>query len=258
MSVPLSSETATTVARTRGPLGLGMAWAIYKKEMRVYFVSPLAYAFLGVFLFLSGLFFYLGVSMTGEASLRTMLTNLAIALLFMLPMITMRHFAEERRSGTFELLMTAPVPLWSLLAGKWAASTTLCVLLLLGTGIFPAILAYYGDPDWGVIATSYLGLFLVCCAFVSAGLFSSSLTNDPVAAGLGGVLVLLPFWVAGQAAALIEQPTLRTVLAHIAFLTHIEPFARGLISTADLAWFALFTFGFLFLTWRSIESRRWR
>jgi ABC-2 type transport system permease protein len=243
---------------SRPPFGFGVAWAIYKKELRIYFVSPLAYAFLGVFLFLSGLFFYLGVSLTGEASLRTMLGNLAVALLFMLPMLTMRHFAEERRSGTFELLMTAPVPLWSLLAGKWAASTTLCVALLAGTGIFPAILAYYGDPDWGVIATSYLGLFLCCCAFVSAGLFSSSLTNDPVAAGLGGVLVLLPFWLAGQAADLVQVDSVRTVLRHMAFLTHIEPFARGLVSTGDLAWFVLFTFGFLFLTWRSIESRRWR
>jgi ABC-2 type transport system permease protein len=122
----------------------------------------------------------------------------------------------------------------------------------------PAILAYYGEPDWGVIATSYLGLFLCCCAFVSAGLFSSSLTNDPVAAGLGGVLVLLPFWVAGQAAALIEQPTAPHVLAaHRVPHAHRAVRAR-VISTADLAWFALFTFGFLFLTWRSIESRRWR
>jgi ABC-2 type transport system permease protein len=187
-----------------------------------------------------------------------MLGNLAVALLFMLPMLTMRHFAEERRSGTFELLMTAPVPLWSLLVGKWAATTTLCIALLAGTLIFPGILAYYGDPDMGIIATSYLGLFLCCCAFVAAGLFSSSLTSDPVAAGLGGVLVLLPFWIAGQAAEIVQIDSVRTALRHVAFITHLEPFARGLVSTGDLAWFALFTFAFLFLTWRSIESRRWR
>lgn len=253
-----AAAAAPAATTSRGSLGFGAAWAIYKKELRVYFVSPLAYAFLGVFLFLAGLFFYLGVSMTGEASLRTMLGNLSIALLFMLPMLTMRHFAEERRSGTFELLMTAPVPLWALLFGKWAASTTLCLLLLAGTFIFPLILAYYGDPDWGIIATSYLGLFLCCMAFVAAGLFSSSLTNDPVAAGLGGVLVLLPFWLAGQAADLVQAEGVREVLQHLAFLTHIEPFSRGVVSTGALAWFVLFTFAFLFLTWRSIESRRWR
>ncbi len=224
------------------------AVAIFRKELRTYFVSPLAYVFLGVFLFLAGLFFYLGVTMTGEASLRVMLGNLSVTLLFLLPLLTMRHFAEERRTGTFELMMTAPVPLWSLLAGKWAASLALCLLLL----------AYYGEPDWGVIATSYLGLVLLCGAFVSAGLFTSSLTDEPVAAGLGGVLVLLPFWLSGTAADLVSNDTMREVMRHLSFLTHIEPFTRGVVDSAEVAWFLLFTFAFLFLTWRSIESRRWR
>ena len=178
-------------------------------------MSPLAYVFLGAFLFLAGLFFYLGVTMTGEASLRVMLGNLSVTLLFLLPLLTMRHFAEERRSGTFELMMTAPVPLWSLLAGKWAASFTLCLLLLAGTGIFPLLLAYHGEPAWGVIATSYLGLMLLCGAFVSAGLFTSSLTDEPVAAGLGGVLVLLPFWLSGTAADLVSAETLREVFRQL-------------------------------------------
>lgn len=234
------------------------AWAIFRKELRVYFVSPLAYVFLGAFLFLAGLFFYLGVTMTGEASLRVMLGNLSVTLLFLLPLLTMRHFAEERRSGTFELMMTAPVPLWSLLAGKWAASFTLCLLLLAGTGIFPLLLAYYGEPDWGVVAASYLGLMLLCGAFVSAGLFTSSLTDEPVAAGLGGVLVLLPFWLSGTAADLVSAEALREVLRQLSFLTHIEPFTRGVVDSAEVAWFILFTFAFLFLTWRSVESRRWR
>lgn len=234
------------------------AWAIFRKELRIYFVSPLAYVFLGVFLFLAGMFFYLGVTMTGEASLRVMLGNLSVTLLFLLPLLTMRHFAEERRSGTYELMMTAPVPLWSLLAGKWAASFALCTLLLAGTFIFPMLLAYYGEPDWGVIATSYLGLMLLCGAFVSAGLFTSSLTDEPVAAGLGGVLVLLPFWLSGTAADLVGSDALREVLRQLSFLTHIEPFTRGVVDSAEVAWFGLFTFAFLFLTWRSVESRRWR
>lgn len=232
--------------------------AIIKKELRVYFASPLAYMFLGVFLFMAGLFFYLGITMTGEASLRVMLGNLSIVLLFLLPMLTMRAFAEERRAGTFELLMTAPVPLWALLLGKWAASLILCLAMLAGTLLFPGVLAYYGDPDWGIIGTSYLGLLLCCGAFVSAGLFSSSLTTEPVAAGLGGVMLLLPFWLAGTAADLVQVDAVRTALRHVSFLTHIEPFAKGIIDSADLSWFVLFTFGFLFLTWRSVESRRWR
>jgi len=237
---------------------MNVAWAVFKKEMRVYFVSPLAYVFLSVFLFLAGLFFYMGVIQTGEASLRVMLGNLSVSLLFLLPMLTMRHFAEERRAGTFEFLMTAPVPLGSLLAGKWAASFALCLILLAGTGIFPLVLAYYGDPDWGVILTSYLGLALACSGFVAAGLFTSSLTDEPVAAGLAGVVVLLPFWIAGTAADMVPVAWLSEALRHLSFLTHVEPFSRGVIDSADVAWFVLFTFAFLFLTWRSIESRRWR
>jgi ABC-2 type transport system permease protein len=145
-----------------------------------------------------------------------------------------------------------------LFAGKWAASFALCFILLAGTGIFPLVLAYYGEPDWGVILTSYAGLALACSGFVAAGLFTSSLTDEPVAAGLGGVLVLLPFWVSGTAADMVPVEWVADVFRHMSFLTHIEPFSRGVIDSADVAWFVLFTFAFLFLTWRSIESRRWR
>ena len=99
-------------------------WTLWKKEMRIYFLSPAAYVFLAVFLFLSGLFFYLGVTLTGEASMRVLLGNLAITQIFVLPMLTMRHFAEERRQGTLELLMTAPLPLSALVVGKWLSSLT--------------------------------------------------------------------------------------------------------------------------------------
>ena len=111
-------------------------WAVYRKELRVYFVSPLAYAFLVVFLFLAGLFFYMGIAVTGEASLRVMMANLAVALIFLLPMLTMRHFAEEQKRGTFELLMTSPISLSALILGKWLASLTLCLVMLLGTVLF--------------------------------------------------------------------------------------------------------------------------
>lgn len=235
-----------------------VAWAIFKKELQIYFVSPLAYVFLGAFLFLAGLFFYMGISSTGEASLRVMMSNLTMALLFLLPFLTMRHFAEEQRLGTFELMMTAPVPLWAMLLGKWAASFVLCLLLLAGTVLFPMLLAYHGEPDWGIIATSYLGLLLCCGGFVAAGLFASSLTEEPVAAGISGVLILLPFWIAGTSAEMVENEALREGLRHLSLTSHLEPFSRGLVDSADVIWFVLFTGTFLFLTWQSVESRRWR
>lgn len=237
--------------------GLRGAWTLWKKELRSYAVSPLAYVFLGTFLLLSGLFFYLGISLTGEASLRVLLANLAVTQLFVLPMLTMRHFAEERRQGTLELLLTAPVPLSSIVVGKWLASLTLCAMMLAGTAVFPVVLAYYGDPDWGVIACSYLGLFAVSCAFSAAGLFASSLTDDQVAAGLLGIVILLPFWLVHQADALLPEGAAAAV-QRFGVLRHLDSFERGVLDSADVLYFAAFTFIFLFLTFRSLESRRWR
>jgi ABC-2 type transport system permease protein len=126
------------------------------------------------------------------------------------------------------------------------------------TGLFPAILAYYGEPDWGVVATGYLGLVLCCMMFVAAGVFSSSLTEEPVAGGLLGVLFLMPFWVTGPAAEMVQSATARTVLRALALRTHMGAMSKGVVDTADVSWFLLGTAGFLFLTWRSLESRRWR
>lgn len=230
---------------------------IWKKEMRVYAVNPTAYAFLAVFLFLSGLFFYLGITLTGEASLRVLSSNLAIAELFVLPMLTMRHFAEERRQGTLEMLLTSPLSPFALVVGKWLASVTLCLVMFAGTAILPLILAYYGDPDWGVVATTYLGLFLAACAFSAAGLFSSSLLDDQLAAGLIGILCLLPFWLVGRAEALVGEE-LALKLQPFGVLTHLESFGRGVVDSADVYYFLAMAFCFLFLTYRSLESRRWR
>lgn len=234
-----------------------LVWTLWKKEMRVYAVSPLAYVFLAVFLFLSGLFFYLGVTLTGEASLRVLLGNLAVTQLFVLPMLTMRHFAEERRQGTLELLLTAPVPLGSLVLAKWLASLAFCLLMFAGTLFFPAILAYYGDPDWGVVGTSYLGLVCVAAAFCAAGLFASSLSDDQVAAGLVGIVMLLPFWLVSQAEAILPESWAESVKP-LSVLLHLDSFNRGVLDSADIFYFAAFTFVFLFLTFRSLESRAWR
>lgn len=237
-------------------VGLLMA-AIYKKELRVLFFSPMASVFLAAFLFLGGIFFYLGVAMTGEASLRPMMSNLGITLVFCLPMVTMRSFADEARTGTLELLMTAPIPLWVLVVAKWLAVMTLCAVLVLLTGAYGVVLVVYGDPDLGVLLTSYLGLLICCGGFSAAGLFASSLTRDPMVAGVSGVLILLPFWLASVSRGVLPDWA-EPVIANLSFLDHLRSFAVGVIDTGDLVWFASFIGLFLFLTWRALESRRWR
>ncbi len=233
------------------------AWAVLRKELKIFFLTPMAYVFLAAFLFLGGLFFYLGIVLTGEASLRAMMSNLAVVLLFCLPMVTMRQFAEEMRAGTLELLMTSPVPLGALILGKWGAVLTLCGVLLALTGVYPVVLFVYGDPDPGVLFTSYVGLFACCAAFAAAGLFTSTLTRDPMVAGVGCILLLLPFWLASVGLDMLP-PALRPLLERLSFLEHLRGFARGVIDSGDVAWFVAFSAVFLFLTWRSLESRRWR
>lgn len=243
-------------ASVRLPGVLGSLWAVYRKELRVLFLSPLAWVFLAAFLFLGGAFFTAGLVHDGEASLRTLMANLSITLLFAMPLVTMRQLAEEGRHGTLELLLTAPIPLGSLVVAKWLATVTLSAVLLVLTTPFAVVLFLYGAPDPGVLATSYLGLLLLCGAFGAAGLFASSLTWDSMVAGVVGVLLLLPFWLAQEALSVVPE-SLTDLVGSLSFLEHLRSFARGVLDTGDVAWFAGFILVFLFLAWRSVESRRW-
>lgn len=240
-----------------GPGFVGATFAIAKKELRVSFLSPLAWVFLAATLFLGGMFFYMGLALGGEASMRNATGNLAVLLLFCLPMVTMRAFADEARSGTLELVLTAPVPLGALILGKWLAVLAQCGVLLVATLVWPAVLFLYGEPDPGGVFGTYVGLFACCAAFSAAGLFVSALTRDQMVAAVGTVLLLVPSWVANLGRDL--APSWATpVLDRISFLDHLRSFARGVIDTADLAWFGAFIALFLFLTWQTLESRRWR
>lgn len=239
------------------PSSLSATLAVLKNELRLWFLAPAAWVFLSSTLLLLGLLFTIAIATTGEASLRSVLPNLGATLVFTLPLVTMRQLAEEARSGTLELVLTAPVPLPSLILGKWLAALLLCLVLLVATAPYPVILFAYGDPDPGVLATCYLGLFLCCAAFSAIGLLASSLARDPTVAGVLGVLLLVPSWLA-TAAQELAPPALVPLLQRISFIAHLRSFAQGVLDTGDLAWFALVTGTALFLTHQSVASRVWR
>ena len=230
-------------------------FALYKKDVRIFFFSPMAGVFFSAMLVLSGAFFYLGVGLTGEASLRSMVANLGVAMLFALPLVTMRSIADEERMGTLELLLTTPISLPILVFAKWLAAFTLSAMMLLLVSLYAAVLVWFGEPDVGILLTTFLGLLLVSGAFCAAGLFASSLTSDPTVAAVGGVLVLLPFWLATTAATIFPE---WVFLSQFGFIAHLRSFAVGVVDSADVLWFFGFTGVFLFLTWRSLDSRRWR
>jgi len=254
-----------------------MRWLpLFKKEMRLYFGSPVAYVVFTFFLLISGWFFsqiflfYSDISMRSfmqpqfgqnlsitDNVMRPLFTNMSVVLLFFIPMLTMRLFAEEKRAGTMELLLTYPVRDGEVLAGKFLAAAALYVLLLALTFLYPGLVAYFTRVEWGPILTGYLGLLLVGSTFLAVGLLISSLTENQIVAGFGTFGVLLAFWVIGWGAE-FAGGNLRAVLQYLSVTEHMDGFSRGLVDTKDLVYYGSAIVLALFLALRSLESKRWR
>ena len=247
--------------------------AIAQKELRSYFASPIGYVIVGLFALLFGWFFYnyLGyfartseqMMMGGRTPnlnqdvIRIVLLNSAVIILFMMPMITMRTYSEEKRSGTIELLLTSPVSDMQIILGKFFGAMGLYAAMLGVTLLYMAILFWYGNPEWKPIAAGYLGLLLMGGCFISMGLFVSSLTKNQIVAGIGTFALFLFLWVInwiGENAG----PTMREVVSYLSITEHFDDFARGVIDTKHIVYYLSFiTFG-LFLTAKSVDSERWR
>jgi ABC-2 type transport system permease protein len=254
-----------------------MRWLpIFKKEMRLYFGSPVAYVVFAFFLLISGWFFsqiflfYSDASMRSfmqpqfgqnlnviENVMRPLFTNMSVVLLFFIPMLTMRLFAEEKRSGTIELLLTYPVRDGEVLAGKYLASLALFALLLALTLLYPGLIAYFTRVEWGPIFTGYLGLLLTGAVFLAVGVLVSSLTENQIVAGFGTFGILLAFWIVGWGAE-FAGGTLRSVLQYLSIGDRLDGFTRGLIDTKDLVYYVSGVVLALFLTLRSLDSKRWK
>lgn len=254
------------------------AFTIAGKELRSYFVSPIAYVVLTGFLLIGGWFFFnllarfnflinIYAAMRNpqmaaqlnlnDAVIAPLLHNLAVVLIILMPMITMRTFAEEKRLGTYEMLMTSPLSVREIVAGKFL-STLVFVLIMIGlTGIYPLILVVYGNPEVGVIAGGYLGLLLLAVTFASVGLFTSSLTENQIIAAVSGFVILLLLYVIAWPAETAGS-TLGEILKYLSLTDHFAEMVKGVIDTKDLCYFVSVIALALFLTERSVESIRWR
>ena len=250
-------------------------WIICRKELRSYFSSPVAYILLVMFAVIFGFFFWnsLGyfVNMAMEAQMegeqfpmnvneqivRPLLSNINVIGLFLIPMITMRLFSEEKRSGTIELLATSPIKDYELIVGKWLAVVVMYGLLLVTTMLDFFFLFRYGSPDWKPLAIGYLGLLLQAGGLLAIGTFISSLTKNQIIAGALTFGVCLLLWVLGWVSE-YENATWAQVLAYMAVIPHFESFAKGVIDTKDVIFDATVIFLGLFFTGRSMESLRWR
>ena len=250
-------------------------WTICRKELHSYFVSPVAYLLLAMFSLIFGFFFWnalgyfviegIEMQMRGQAVpmnineqiIRPLLSNASVLGLFFIPMITMRLFAEEKRTGTIELLITSPVRDLEIVLGKWFAALILYACLLFFTALNFSFLFLYGNPDWKPLAVGYLGLLLQAGGLLAIGTFISTLTKNQIVAGAAtfGVCLLLWVleWVSGYETAMWAQ-----VLAYLSVITHFESFGRGVIESKDAIFYFTLIFLGLFFTTRSMESLRWR
>ena len=247
--------------------------AIADKELRSYFASPIAYILIGFFLLPFGVFFYLylaafvkqslqmaqfgGAMNVNQSVIRYVLQNASVIILFIMPMITMRTYAEEKRSGSIELLLTSPVTDGQIILGKFFGAMGLYVSILAVTLLYMAILFYFGNPEWRPLVAAYLGLLLMGGAFVSIGLLISSTTNNQIVAGVVTFVVFLLFWIIGWFAD-TAGPTFGPITSWLSITEHFDDFSKGIIDTKHVLYYlSLITFG-LFLTAKSVDSERWR
>lgn len=253
---------------------MGNILAIAQKELRSYFASPIAYVIIGFFALVFGWFYVVALDyfmrmsmqmgMPGQGqvninnmAIRPVLQNVSVVALFVVPMITMRTYAEEKKTGTIELLLTSPVTDFQIIMGKFVGAVALYLLMVAITSIHMAVLFVYGNPEWKPILTGYLGLLLMGASFISVGLLISSLTRNQIVAGMVTFAVLLLLWTIGwmQESA---GPTGQKILQALSLTDRFDDFTKGVIDLKHVVYYVSFIGFGLFLTAKSVDSERWR
>jgi ABC-2 type transport system permease protein len=250
--------------------------AIAHKELKSYFSTPIAYVVIGFFALLFGYFFYAMLVIFNQQSaqfggaeggavdinqqlIRPLFLNASVILLFVLPLITMRTYSEEKRSGTIELLLTSPVTDVEIILGKFLGAMALYAAMLAITIIHMLVLFSYANPkpEWTVPVIGYVGLLLMGGCFISVGLLISSLTKNQIVSGMVTFAVFLLLWVINWIAS-FTGPTTQSVLNYLSITDHFDDFTRGIVDTKHLIYyFSVMSFG-LFLTARSVDTERWK
>jgi len=251
-------------------------WAICKRETKTYFTSPIAYVAITVFLIVTGFFFYTLIQWFNMQSMQMarnpqyyqqlninqmvyapLFHNISIILLFLVPILTMRLFSEEKKSKTEELLYTSPVSIGQIILGKYFASLLVLLVMLFLNGLLSVFVFTFGNPEVAPLLNGYLGLFLMGAAFMALGIFFSSLTENQIVAAALGFGFFLLFFVLNWASQ-FAGGIWRSVLNYLSFFQHFDDMTRGILDTTDIVYYLSLIFFGLFLTHSVIQSRRWR
>ncbi len=249
---------------------------IARRELASYFCSPVFYVVITVFLFIYSFMFFsilnffsdqslrapqlqqMGVSINiNEMVIEPALSNMSVVLLFIIPLITMRCFAEEKKNKSFALLLSSPVSLGEIVAGKFLACLGVVLTMILLSSFSVIFLVVMGSPEIGPIVSGYLGIILMSGCYVAMGLFASSLTDNQIVAAVIGFGFIFFMWIIGWAAAAADEG-MGLILNYISLVGHMEPFLKGVIDSNHVVYYLSFMAFGLFLTHRVVDSRRWR
>ena len=246
-------------------------FTVFRKELKSYFSSPIAFVVLFVFLVISGIFFFLYLQSFVEAQfdprlqfieeginlneivIRPFFGTISVVLLLLIPLITMRLIADERKGHTAELLFTSPVRITSIIIGKYLASLLLFGLMIVLSAPYVLVLIKYGNPDLGPILSGYLGLVLMGASFLAVGIFASALTENQMIAAVISFGILLVFWIMGATSGAGDS-----IFGYLSIINHFENFAKGVIEVKDVTYYLSFTFLGLYLAYVTLDSERWK
>ncbi|RKD32963.1 ABC transporter permease [Thermohalobacter berrensis] len=235
---------------------MNKTFTIFKREVLSYFKSPLAYVVISTFLVITGYIFTTELLYYKLAYMQSVFENMVMLLIFFTPILTMGLLTEERKEGIDQLLFTSPLGVVEFVMGKFIAAFSVYLIMLMFTLLYPLILEYFGTPDYGPIIGAYIGLILLGGAFISIGLFASSLTQSQVIAGLISFGILILLWILTYLKGIFSGP-ISKLIHNIDVFAYFVDFNKGILDSRGILIYLSFTFVFLFLTTRVIDRRRW-
>lgn len=232
--------------------------AIFKREVKAYFYSPIAYIFMTAFFIISGIYFYLGnIFPQGMAHFNYTLDALKVVLLFIIPILTMRLFAEERSNKTDQLLITSPLSVISIVLGKYFAALMVFITTLLVSLVYPFILSRFAQIPIAEIINAYVGFLLLGGVFIAIGMFTSTLTENQLIAAVIGFLVLLVLWMLEWIGVTVSNIRIYQFIEWLSIIKRYRDFSGGILRFETIIYYLSYIFLFIFLAVRGIEKRRW-
>ena len=231
--------------------------AIIQREVESYFTTMVGYIFMAICMLVCGVFFTDSNIIGGSASFAGVVSSVSYAFILITPILTMRSFAEERKTKSDQLLLTAPVSVTKIVVSKFVSAMSVLLMTLVVTLVFPISLYIFGSPYWGEILLGYIGMIFLGGTFITIGLFISSITESQLTACIVTLGILFLLWLSDSLIPSLSNETLYTILSSLSLYSQFSSFTTGVLNIAAVIYFLSLSFLFLFLTVKSVERRRW-